>query len=140
MEKINLKIVQSAKILGKWLNNVAYIAAKNEVSEESPTYWEEINKTKAKVLVELESSIFSAKTGDALLAQAITRAGRLTGMDAPEGATLFMEQTASGELPLDSAKNLLIAFSRLRSKSEATNQKNNDIENYNKDEEDYSNE
>ena len=80
MEKINLKIVQSAKILGKWLNNVAYIAAKNEVSEESPTYWEEINKTKAKVLVELESSIFSAKTGDALLAQAITRAGRLTGM------------------------------------------------------------
>jgi hypothetical protein len=63
--------------------------------------------------VELESSTFSAKTGDALIAQAIARAGRLSGLDAPQEAALYMVKTASGELPLENAKNLLIAFSRL---------------------------
>lgn len=118
MEKIDLEIVQSARALGKWLNKVAYFAAKNEVKQGAPNYWEDLRKAKAKVLVELESSTFSAKSGDALLAQAITRAGRLSGMDAPEGAALFMEKTASGQLPLDAAKNLLISFSRLINKAE----------------------
>ena len=31
-----------------------------------------------------------------------------------------MEKAASGELPLEQAKNLLIAFSRLKSKNEET--------------------
>lgn len=77
-------------------------------------------EAKAKVLVELESSIFSAKSGDALIAHTITRAGRLSGLDAPAEASLFMEKAASGELPLEQAKNLLIAFSRLKSKIEET--------------------
>jgi len=136
MEKIDLEIVQSARILGKWLNKVAYFAAKNEVKQGSSNYWEELRKTKAKVLVELESSTFSSKSGNALIAQAITRAGRLSGMDAPEGAALFMEKTASGELPLDAAKNLLIAFSRLINKSEKIEKKDAGVE----DEEDLSNE
>ena len=118
MKGIDTEVVKSARILGKWLNQVAYFAAKNEVKEGSPNYWEELRKMKAKVLVELESSTFSAKSGSALIAQTITRAGRISGMDAPEGAALFMEMTASGELPLDDAKNLLIAFSRLINKAE----------------------
>lgn len=139
MEKINLEIVQSARILGKWLNKVAYFAAKNDVKESSQNYWEDLRKAKAKVLVELESSTFSAKTGNALLAQTITRAGRLSGMDAPEGAALFMEKTASGELPLDAAKNLLIAFSRLINKSEKGEKMEAGIEiDIEKDEEDLS--
>lgn len=122
MEKIDPKIVSSARILGKWLNLVAYYSAKAEVKEPegTPKYREGLRKVKSKVLVELESSTFSAKSGDALIAQAITRAGRLSGMDAPEGAALFMEKTASGELPIDNAKNLLIAFSRLVNKTEKT--------------------
>lgn len=140
MEKIDLEIVQSARILGKWLNKVAYFAAKNEVKQGSPNYWEELRKTKAKVLVELESSTFSSKSGNALIAQAITRAGRLSGMDAPEGAALFMEKTATEELPLDAAKNLLIAFSRLINKSEKTEKKDAGIELDIEDELDLSNE
>lgn len=140
MERIDLEIVQSSRILGKWLNKVAYFAAKNEVKQGTGTYWEDLRKTKAKVLVELESSTFSAKSGDALIAQAITRAGRLSGMDAPEGAALFMEKTASGELPLDAAKNLLIAFSRLINKSEKIEKKDAGIEIDVEDEEDLSNE
>ncbi len=139
MEKIDLEIVQSARILGKWLNKVAYFAAKNEVKDGS-TYWEDLRKAKAKVLIELESSTFSSKSGNALIAQAITRAGRISGMDAPEGAALYMEKTASGELPLDAAKNLLIAFSRLINKSEKQEKKDAGVEQEAEDEEDLSNE
>jgi CRISPR-associated protein Cas8c/Csp2 len=115
MEKIPKEIVQSAKELGRWLNYVAYLTAKGEHSN---TKSEEFRKTKAKVLVEIESSVFSAKTGDALIAQVVTRAGRLSQMDAPPEAENYIEQTCSGELPLDNAKNLLMAFSRLRNKYE----------------------
>lgn len=118
MEKIDKEIVTSAKELGKWLNYVAYRSAKQEVDTSSGR--DDLIKAKAKVLVELESSIFSAKSGDALVAHTITRAGRLSGFDAPAAASLFMEEAASGELPLEQAKNLLIAFSRLKSKNEET--------------------
>ena len=118
MEKIDPTIVSSARALGKWLNKVAYFTAKAEVKASTPNYWEELRRVKSKALIELESSTFSAKSGDSLIAQAVTRAGRLSGLDAPEAAALFMEKTASGELPLENAKNLLIAFSRLINKVE----------------------
>lgn len=118
MEKIDPTIVSSARALGKWLNKVAYFTAKAEVKAGTSNYWEELRRVKSKALIELESSTFSAKSGDALIAQAVTRAGRLSGLDAPEAAALFMEKTASGELPLENAKNLLIAFSRLINKTE----------------------
>lgn len=127
IEMIDPEIVTSARKLGRWLNQVAYFAAKREVNNNSPNYWEELRKAKSKVLIELESSTFSAKTGDALIAQAITRAGRISGMDAPEGAALFMEKTASGDLILDNAKNLLIAFSRLKNKVELKEQPKDDL-------------
>lgn len=129
MEKIDPKIVLSARALGKWLNKVAYFTAKTEVKEGASNYWEELRRVKSKTLIELESSTFSAKSGDALIAQAITRAGRISGLDAPESAALFMEKTASGELPLENAKNLLIAFSRLINKAEKkdiSNEQKND--------------
>lgn len=115
MENIPLEIVQSAKELGRWLNYVAYRTAK---VEHPNTKSDDFRKTKAKVLVEIESSAFSAKSGDALIAQVVTRAGRLSQMDAPPEADTFIEQTCSGILPLDNAKNLLMAFSRLRNKYE----------------------
>ena len=142
MEKIDKEIVTSAKELGKWLNYVAYRSAQQEVGTSSG--WDDLIKAKAKVLVELESSVFSAKSGDALIAYTITRAGRLSGFDAPTEASLFMEKAASGELPLEQAKNLLIAFSRLKSKKEeadkASSNDNKSIENENEEmTEDYSN-
>lgn len=142
MEKIDKEIVTSAKELGKWLNYVAYRSAQQEVGTSSG--WDDLIKAKAKILVELESSVFSAKSGDALIAYTITRAGRLSGFDAPTEASLFMEKAASGELSLEQAKNLLIAFSRLKSKNEEVDDsKSNDnqfIDEENKEiTEDYSN-
>ena len=119
MEKIPIETVQSVKELGRWLNYAAYLAAKSDTHNKT---LDDIKKAKAKVLVEIESSAFSAKTGDALIAQVVTRAGRLSQMDAPPEADIFMKQTCSGELPLDNAKNLLLAFSRLRNKYEKPNQ------------------
>lgn len=119
MENIPIEIVTSAKELGRWLNYVAYLAAK---TENHSTKSEDFKKAKAKVLVEIESSVFSAKSGDSLIAQVVTRAGRLSQMDAPPEASVFIEQTCSGKLPLDNAKNLLMAFSRLRNTYEKSNQ------------------
>ncbi|WP_069658382.1 type I-PGING CRISPR-associated protein Cas8c/Csp2 [Arcticibacter eurypsychrophilus] len=119
IEMISIEIVQSARALGKWLNLVAYLVAKEEIKQGSPNYWDEIRKVKAKVLIELESSAFSAKTGDALIAQTVARAGRLSKMDVPESAALFMEKANENDpniLNLDQAKNLLIAFSRLQNR------------------------
>jgi CRISPR-associated protein Cas8c/Csp2 len=119
MENIDSDIVKSARQLGKWLNLVAYIAAKAEIKEGSLNYWEKLREQKSKVLIELESAAFSAKSGDALIAQVITRAGRLSGMDVPPEADLFMEKAMSGELALGQAQNLIIAFSRLKNAKEA---------------------
>jgi CRISPR-associated protein Cas8c/Csp2 len=118
MENIDSTIVKSARQLGKWLNLVAYLAAKSEIKDGIPNYWEKLREQKAKVLVELESAAFSAKTGHALLAQVITRAGRLSGMDVPTDADIFMEKAMSGELKFEQAQNLIIAFSRLKNTKE----------------------
>ena len=40
--------------------------------------------------------------------------GAAYGYDIDEGAKLFMSKVSCGELPLEQAKNLLIAFSRLK--------------------------
>lgn len=122
MENIDLEIVKSARHLGKRLNLVAYLAAKAEIKESTPNYFEKLREQKAKVLVELESAAFSAKSGDALIAQVVTRAGRLSGLDMPEEADLFMEKAMSNEITLEQAKNLIIAFSRLKNKREAEEQ------------------
>jgi CRISPR-associated protein Cas8c/Csp2 len=128
MEKINIEIVKSAKELGRWLNYVAFLAAKKEYPN---TKGVEFKKTKAKILVEIESSVFSAKDGPSLIAQVITRAGRLAQnaisvdkpaqTSAPAEAALFIEATCSENseiLTLENAKNLLMAFSRLKNKYE----------------------
>lgn len=115
MEHISEDIVRSAKELGRWLNTVAYRVAKTEIKNDNEQDNERLRAAKAKVLVELESSIFASKSADALIAHTIARAGRLSATDAPAEASLFMEKTASGALSLEQAKNLLIAFSRLKS-------------------------
>jgi CRISPR-associated protein Cas8c/Csp2 len=129
MENIDLEIVKSARHLGKRLNLVAYLTAKAEIKIGTPNYEDKLREQKAKVLVELESAAFSAKSGDALIAQVVTRAGRLSGLDMPEEADLFMEKTMSNEITLEQAKNLLIAFSRLKNRRQAQeeNSKSEDI-------------
>lgn len=118
MENIDLKIVHSARDLGKWLNRAAYVAAlKDSKANDYENDTEKIRQTKSKLLMEIESSIMAAKSGDSLLAQVIIRVGRLSGRDAPPEADVYMEATASGNLKLKQAQNLLMAFSRVNGNS-----------------------
>lgn len=112
---IRPEIISSAKELGFWLNYVAYKVAKKDSEGKS---LDDFKKVKAKVLIELESSAFSSKTATSLLSQTLTRAGRLSGLDAPASADEFMQATANGEISLEDAKNLITAFSRVRNKWE----------------------
>lgn len=121
MEKINEDIVNSAIAFGNWLNSQAFTYASKEIpvnenlnEKEKEEKKEKQRELKNKILIQFESAIMSAKTGDALVAFITTRAARLTGYDIYEGAKLFMSKVSCGELPLEQAKNLLIAFSRLK--------------------------
>ena len=58
-----------------------------------------------------------------MIAQIITRAGRLSGRDAPAEAKEFMEATMNETITLEQSRHLITAFSRLRNsyeKSEIT--------------------
>lgn len=118
MEKLNEDIVNSAIAFGNWLNLQAFTYASKEISViqnlKEDEKKEKQRELKNKILIQFESAIMSAKSGDALVAFITTRAARLTGYDIDEGAKLFMSKVSCGELPLEQAKNLLIAFSRLK--------------------------
>lgn len=109
------KLVRSARALGAWLNRVAYLAAK----EEAETRGEKSDKNtlaklNAKFLAEMESTVYSAKSHDALIAQVITRAGRLSFTDAPAEAIPFIDEIAAEKIELSEAKNLIVAYSRIK--------------------------
>lgn len=127
IEKMDKKIIESVKCLGGWLNRVAYKAAIDDMDKNKESKLD-LKQRKSKVLVELESSIFAAKSPDALIAQTITRAGRLSDSDAPVEASLFIEETLCGKIDLNVAKNMLIAFSRIRTSKENTSQELSSID------------
>ncbi|MGD8781953.1 MAG: hypothetical protein PVH88_23695 [Ignavibacteria bacterium] len=121
--KINNEVIESAIALGHWLNQVAYFAAADEHKGKS---YQEISDAKAKIIVELESAVFSAKTPTALVSQVITRAGRISKRDAPNEAQLFIKKIIADELgetekaSLENAKNMIVVFSRIKgSKAES---------------------
>jgi len=120
--KIDQEVINSAAVLGKWLNNIAYFTAKNEVEENNK---EAIIKGKAKIIVEIESAAFSAKTPSALVAQVITRAGRISAQDAPIQSKLFIQKVLEGNLgenekiSLENAKNMIVVFARISGNKES---------------------
>lgn len=121
MNGIDKEVIKSAQIIGGWINSVAFKVAKEEINKEKD--WNQFEKeekektieSKYKLLVELENSISSAKEGDSMLRQLLTRIGRLANEDAPTEATIFMDAVFENKIPLSVAKNILIAYSRIRS-------------------------
>lgn len=125
-KNVTPELIRSARAYGQSLNRAAYQAAKNEQKEE-----EEKNKGKKierksrtlqelknRILVQFESTILSAKTPTALLSQMGIIAGRLTGGEIDNNATLFMETVVcwpSTKENLSLAQELVTAFMRLSS-------------------------
>lgn len=117
MKQMNItkEVVQSVRSLGLWLNRVAYKVAQQEAKNK--TDLEEIRKIKSKILVELESSVFGARKPPEIL-NVIVRAGRLCGSDAPAESDTFKEALLTGEIDIDDAKSMLMAYARTRNKYE----------------------
>jgi hypothetical protein len=111
------ELVHSARAYGASLNHAAYRAATAEREADEAKQVKKlrsVDEYKSRILVQLESTALSARSPTALLAQLGGITGRLTGREvAHEGGT-FMEAVATEEIPLETAKQLVTAFMRLR--------------------------
>ena len=133
-QQIDRDVVESAEAFGKRINLAAYIGAQDEVKDDirrkrggmtdqdrnnkSKRYRQAVQNYKNRIITQFESTIGSAKEGAELIARISTIVGRSSGLDFKDEARLFMLQTASGELPVETSKQLATAFMRLRSPQE----------------------
>lgn len=132
--KIDLEIVKSARAYGEALNLAAYIAANEDfktklkdASSEIKTLPEDelrkyksksISESKDRVLTQLESTIGSSKSSTALFHQLGSITGRLVKKDIPSISGRFMEAVLTGEIDVEDAKNMIMAFMRLSTYTE----------------------
>ena len=124
------QIVQAAEEYGRWLNYTAYRTAKTELDKdgrmekkllsepEKKAFWEKVKKEKAKIITVLESVAMSAKSGQAMIAQVSTQAGRLGQTDAPDTARPYLYAVMTGQIDFNDARQLLMVYMRLQSSLE----------------------
>jgi hypothetical protein len=111
------ELVSSARAYGASLNLAAYLAAKDEREADEKKAVKKlrtVEEYKGRIMVQLESTALGARSPAALLAQLGGITGRYTGRDVDYEGGVFMEAVATGEVPLDEAKQLVTAFMRLR--------------------------
>lgn len=118
-QEIAPDIVQSARAYGSYLNYVAYLIADEEVREneeqEGGGTGRDLYEAKARALAQMESTTLSARRPSALFAQLNVMAGRQVNRDVPAEAERFIEAVNTGEIEFDEAKDLVLAYMRLRS-------------------------
>ena len=126
------EIVHAARALGHWINLAAYRAAKEEVEKDKKAIAvqtdKKIQQHKAKILVALDSMAMGARTPAALtssimretgmLANAATTGEKLMFGDAPQEALPFLDATIDGTISLETARQLLMTYMRVRFKTE----------------------
>jgi hypothetical protein len=117
---IPIEVVNSAGVLGQWLNRTAYFVADSEVDAGASDRRAKVQKTKAKILVEFESAAMSAKDPVDMLFRISTRAGRLLQSDMPAEAKSFMDAVASGDISQQQGVWLLVAYMRIRAPKRET--------------------
>jgi len=119
---ISPEVVNSAGVLGQWLNRTAYFVADGEVEGKgnNPERTSKVRKAKAKILVEFESAAMSAKDPLDMLFRISTRAGRLLQDDLPSDAKAFMDAVATQQIEPQKAVWLLVAYMRLRAPKKET--------------------
>jgi hypothetical protein len=123
-QKIDTDIVQSARAYGSYLNSVAYHIARQEIEQneqkEGGGTGRSIYEAKTRALAQLESAALSARRPSALFAQLNVDAGRQSNRDVPAEAERFLEATNTGDIDFDVAKDLVLAYMRLRSASSSS--------------------
>lgn len=113
--KIDRKLVESARVFGQWLNQTARVFAENEIDHEVPEREDKIWQVKAKILREFENIAMRAFSPQDMLFGLSRRAGQLIQTDFPNEATFFMDAVMSGEeLSAQESMQMIIAYMRLQ--------------------------
>ena len=99
-------LIASARAAAQHINNQAYFAADGSGDTK--------RENKQTILSSLESMLYDCDSGPELIARISVQVGRLTGADFPPEAQTFFDQTTAENLSLDEARNLLVAYMRLR--------------------------
>ncbi len=106
MPDYNPSLVSSARAAAQHINTQAYHAADGTGDTK--------RQNKQTILSSLESTLYDCDDGPELIARISVQVGRLTGADFPPDAQEFFDRTTAGELTLEEARNLLVAYMRLR--------------------------
>lgn len=108
MQTYDEKLIGSARAAGQHVNDQAYHAAEGSTQEAK-------REDKQTILASIESMLYDCSNGPEMIARLSTQVGRLTGADFPPEARGFFDRTTSGGLSVEDARNLLVAYMRLRS-------------------------
>jgi len=102
-------LIASARTAAQHINTQAYHAADGTGDTK--------RQNKQTILSSLESMLYDCDSGPELIARISVQVGRLTGSDFPPEAQDFFDRTTAGTLSLEEARNLLVAYMRLRGPS-----------------------
>jgi hypothetical protein len=102
-------LIASVRAAAQHINTQAYHAAEGSGDTK--------RQNKQTHLSSLESMLYDCESGPELIARISVQVGRLTGADFPSEAQLFFDRTTAGNLDLEEARNLLVAYMRLRGSS-----------------------
>ena len=113
-KKIDIELVESARVFGQWLNQTAQKFAEDEIANDASERESKIGQVKAKVLLEFENTAMSAFSPQDILYSLSRRAGQLVQTEMPSGATVFVDAVMSGEkLSARDALQMIITYMRL---------------------------
>lgn len=117
MSRLDPDLIASAKAAGRHVSSQAWHAADGKTDEQK-------RKNKETILAGLESMLFDCSDGAELIGRLSVQVGRLTGSSFPAEADLFFDRTAMGDeheeaIGVETARNLVTAYMRLRSPSES---------------------
>jgi hypothetical protein len=106
MPEYDQNLIASAREAAQHINSQAFHAADGTGDAK--------RENKQTILSSLESMLYDCESGPELIARISVQVGRLTGADFPPEAQLFFDRTTAGALSLEEARNLLVAYMRLR--------------------------
>jgi hypothetical protein len=106
MPEYDEDLIASARAAAQHINSQAFHAADGTGDTK--------RQNKQTILSSLESMLYDCDSGPELIARISVQVGRLTGADFPPEAQAFFDRTTAGELTLEEARNLLVAYMRLR--------------------------
>lgn len=116
--KIDIEIVESARIFGQWLNQTAYKFADKEVATDIKDRKGKINQVKSKILMQIENDAANASTPQDMIFRTSIRACRMLQRDVPSQAARFIDAVNSGsEISFTEARQMLLMYLRMRNEN-----------------------